>query len=76
MNKDFSMKNFPRKIERDEIDVHKSDKHYFLEIHAPPYFDIFRSFDSLINLIAHLKLYPIKNKQKIIKEIIKNNKIK
>jgi len=46
-------------IKKSEIDVIKSREHYFLE----------RSFDSLEQLIAHLRQYPILNKQKVISEI-------
>lgn len=74
--KDFSMGKFQRRIKRDEIDVHKSNEHYFLEIHAEPYFDIFRSFETLDELLNHLKKYPIENKNKIIKEIRKNDRLK
>jgi len=63
------MAKFPRKIKRDEIDINKSDNHYFLDIHAQQYFDIFRIFDSLDELINHLKKYPLENKNKIISEI-------
>lgn len=74
--KDFSMNRFVRKIKRSEIDVHTSDEHYFLEIHSHPYFDIFRSFNTLPELLNHLKKYPIENKSKIISEIRRLDRLK
>ena len=60
-------------IKREEIKVHKSDNHYFLEIDSPGY-DIFRSFDTLDDLIKHLMKYPIKAMDELIKEIKRNDK--
>ena len=60
-------------IKREEISITKSDNHYFLEI-SNNYYDIYRSFDNLDDLIKHLKKYPIENKEKVITEIKLRNR--
>lgn len=63
------------KIKKSEIDVHKSGNHYFLEINSKNY-DVFRSFDTLDELIRTLRKYPIENREKVIAEIKRLDRLK
>jgi deoxyadenosine/deoxycytidine kinase len=59
-------------IKRNEIDIIKSQRHYFLDINSE-YYSVYRAFDRLEDLIKHLreinKKIHIEDLNKIITEI-------
>jgi hypothetical protein len=60
-------------ITKRDLNIYASEKHYFLEIENKEY-SIFRCFNSLKELISHLSLYPLENKEQIIREVYINER--
>ena len=58
----------PNPIKRQAISVTKGAKHFFLEI-TDDFYDIFKAFPTLDDLIKELKKYPIEDKDKLIAEL-------
>ena len=57
-----------KKVKKEDINIVKSEKSYFLDIHNKEV-DIYRVFNTIEELINHLNFYEIEGKEEIIKEI-------